>query len=143
MLHLLLKMLLADTVRRIKRNNVIFLGIFQHRGNCFEVLLYRCFLDAISTTPRALAQFLAHFFKRHREEFCKRNTANQRVDNIQIAFVPCISGSLKERFLPLEPVLGVLFKMGLVTFFNAILELLLDALGFGHDILLNAALWHG
>ena len=31
MLHLLLKMLLADTVRRIEWNDVIFLGIFQHR----------------------------------------------------------------------------------------------------------------
>ena len=140
MLHLLFKMLFPNAVSRIERNNVIFLGILQYRGNCFEVLLHRSFLDAFSAPSRALAQFLAHFFKRHREEFCKRNTANQRVDNIQIAFVPCISGSLKERFLPLEPVLGVLFKMGLVTFFNAILELLLDALGFGHDILLDATL---
>ena len=32
--------------------------------------------------------------------------------------------------------------MGLVAFFYAILELLLDALRFSHDILLNAALWH-
>ena len=140
MLHLFLDMLLADTVRWVERNDVVFLSILQHRGNCFEVLLHRSFLDAFSAPSGALAQFLAHFFKRHREEFCKRNTANQRVDNIQIAFVPCISGSLKERFLPLEPVLGVLFKMGLVTFFNAILELLLDALGFGHDILLDATL---
>ena len=61
MLHFLLKMLLADTVRRIKRNNVIFLGILQYRGNCLKVLLHRGFLDAISTTPRTLAQFLAHF----------------------------------------------------------------------------------
>ena len=31
MLHLLLKMFLADTVRRIEWNDVIFLGILQHR----------------------------------------------------------------------------------------------------------------
>ena len=61
MLHLLFKMLLANAVRRIKRNNVIFLGILQHRRNRFEVFLHRCFLDAISTTAGALAQFLAHF----------------------------------------------------------------------------------
>ena len=65
-LHFFLDMLLADTVRRVKRNDVIFLGIFQHRGNCFKVLLYRGFLDAISATPRALAQFFTHFFQRHR-----------------------------------------------------------------------------
>ena len=81
-------MLLADTVRWVERNDVVFLSILQHRGNCFEVLLHRSFLDAFSAPSGALAQFLAHFFKRHREEFCKRNTANQRVDNIQIAFVP-------------------------------------------------------
>ena len=143
MLHLLFKMLFPNTVRRIERNDVIFLGIFQHRGNRFEVFLHRCFLDAISTTPRALAQFLAHFFQRHGQQFCKRNTANQRVNNIQIAFVPCVGGSLKERLLPLQPVFGVLFKVGLVAFFYAILELLLDALGLRHDILLDATLWHG
>ena len=31
----------------------------------------------------------------------------------------------------------------LVTFFNAILELFLKAFGLGHDILLDATLWHG
>jgi len=61
MLHLLLKMFLADTVRRIKRNNVIFLSIFQYRGNRFQIFLHSSFLDAIFTTPGALAQFLAHF----------------------------------------------------------------------------------
>jgi len=101
MLHLLFKMLFPNAVRRIKRNNVIFLGIFQHRRNRFEVFLHRCFLDAVSTTSRAFAQFLAHFFKRHGQQFCKRNTANQWVNNIQIAFVPCVGGSLKERLLPL------------------------------------------
>ena len=30
-----------------------------------------------------------------------------------------------------------------LAFFYAILELLLDALGLRHDILLNAAFWHG
>lgn len=61
MLHLLLKMLFPNAVRRIKRNNVIFLGILQYRGNRLKVLLHRGFLDAVSTTPRTLAQFLAHF----------------------------------------------------------------------------------
>ena len=61
MLHLLLKMLLADTVRRIERNDVIFLGILQHRGNRFQIFLHSSFLDAVSTTSGALAQFLAHF----------------------------------------------------------------------------------
>ena len=61
MLHLFLKMLFPNAVRRIKRNNVIFLGILQHRGNRFQIFLHSSFLDGISTTPRALAQFLAHF----------------------------------------------------------------------------------
>ena len=61
MLHLLLKMLLADTVRRIEWNDVIFLGILQYRGNCFQIFLHSSFLDAVSTTSGALAQFLAHF----------------------------------------------------------------------------------
>ena len=61
MLHLLFKMLLANAVRRIEWNDVIFLGIFQYRRNRFEVFLHRCFLDAVSTTSGALAQFLAHF----------------------------------------------------------------------------------
>ena len=65
-----------------------------------------------------------------------------RINNIQIAFVPCIGGSFEKRFLPLEPVLGILFKVGLIAFFYAILELFLDAFRFSHDILLNAALWH-
>ena len=61
MLHLLLKMLLADTVRRIEWNDVIFLGILQHRRNRFEVLLHRGFLDAVSTPAGSLTEFFAHF----------------------------------------------------------------------------------
>ena len=61
MLHLFLEMSFSDTVRRIERNDVVFLGIFQYRGNCFQIFLHSSFLDAVSTTPRALAQFLAHF----------------------------------------------------------------------------------
>ena len=76
-------------------------------------------------------------------DFCKRNPANERVNNTQISFVPGVCRGLKERFLPFEPSLGVLLKMGLVVFFNAILELFLDALGLRHNILLDAALWHG
>ena len=61
MLRLLFKMLFPNAVRRVKRNDVIFLGILQYRGNRLKVLLHRGFLDAVSTTPRTLAQFLAHF----------------------------------------------------------------------------------
>ena len=61
MLHLLFKMLFPNAVRRIERNDVIFLGIFQHRRNRFEVFLHRCFFDAVSAPSGALAQFLAHF----------------------------------------------------------------------------------
>ena len=129
-------------VRRTTKETDIYISLnLDGSGKC-DISTGIGFLDAISTTPRALAQFLAHFFKRHGQQFCKRNTANQRVNNIQIAFVSCVGGSLKERFLPLEPVFRVLFKVSLVAFFYAILELLLDALRFSHDILLNAALWH-
>ena len=57
--------------------------------------------------------------------------------NIQIAFVPCVSGSFEKRFLPFEPIFGVLFKVGLVAFLDTILKLFLDAFRFSHDILLN------
>ena len=143
MLRLLLKMLLADTVRRIERNDVIFLGILQHRGNCFEVFLHSSFLDAISTTPWALAQFLAHFFKRHGQQFCKRNTANQRVNNVKVSLIACVGSSFEKRFLPFEPIFRVLIKVGLLAFLDTILELFLDAFRFSHDILLDATLWHG
>ena len=143
MLHLLFKMLFPSAVRRIKRNNVIFLGILQHRGNRFQIFLHSSFLDAIFTTPRTLAQFFAHFFQRHGQQFCKWDTANQRVNNVEISLIPCVGGSLKERLLPLQPVFCVLFKVGLVAFLDTILELFFDALGLRHDILLNAALWHG
>ena len=143
MLHLLFKMLFPNAVCRIKRNDVIFLGIFQHRRNRLQIFLHSRFLDAFPAPAGSLTEFFAHFFQRHGQQFCKRNTANQRVNNIQIAFVPRVGGSFEKRFLPLEPVFGVLFKVGLVAFFYAILELLLDALGLRHDILLNAAFWHG
>ena len=121
-------------------NNVIFLGILQHRGNRFQIFLHSSFLDAVSTTSGALAQFLAHFFKRHGQQLCKRDASNQWVDNTQISFVPGVCRSLKERFLPFEPIFGVLFKVGLVAFFYAILELFLDALSLCHDILLDTTL---
>ena len=143
MLFLFLHTFLADTVRRVERNDVIFLGIFQHRRNRLQIFLHSRFLDAVSAPAGSLTEFFAHFFQPHGQQFCKRNTANQRVNNIQIAFVPCVGGSLKERLLPLQPVFCVLFKVGLVAFLDTILELFLDAFRFSHDILLNAALWHG
>ena len=66
MLHLLFKMLLPYTVRWIKRDDVILLGILQYRGNGFKVFLHRSLLDAFPAPSGSLTEFFTHFFQRHR-----------------------------------------------------------------------------
>ena len=65
------------------------------------------------------------------------------INNVKVSLIACVGSSFEKRFLPFEPIFGVLIKVGLVAFLDTILELLLDALGLRHDILLDAALWHG
>ena len=142
MLFLFLRTSLADSVRGIERNDVIFLGVLQHRGNSFKVLLHGAFFyRAISTRP--LAQLLAHFLQRQRADFGKRNPADEWTDNFQITLIPGQRSGFEVRFLPVQPCLGVTVKVRLVAFFYAILELLLDALRLSHNVLLDTALGYG
>ena len=139
MLFLFLRTSLADSVRRIERNDVIFLGVLQHRGNSFKVLLHGAFFyRAISA--RTLAQLLAHFLQRQRADFGKRNPADEWTDNFQITLIPSQRSGFEVRFLPVQPCLGVTVKVRLVAFLNAVFELFLDALGLGHNVLLNPTL---
>ena len=103
MLFLFLHTSLADTVRGIERNNVIFLGVLQHRGNGFKILLYSTFLDWVSVSARTLAQLLAHFLQRQRADFGKRNAADERIDNFQISLVSGQRGGLEIRLLTFQP----------------------------------------
>ena len=127
-------------MRRVERNNVIFLGIFQHRGNGFQIFQNSCFLDAVSTASGTLAQLLAHLLQRQRADFGKRNPADERIGNFQISLVSGQRSGFEVRFLPVQPCLGVTVKVRLVAFFYAILELFLKALGLGHNVLLNPTL---
>ena len=140
MLFLFLRKFLADTVRRVERNNVIFLVVLQHRGNGFKILLYSTFLDLVSVSARTLAQLLAHFLQHQRADFGKRNAADDWIDNFQIAAIPSQRSGFEIWFLPVQPCLGVAVKVSLVTFLNAVFEFFLNALGLSHNILLNPTL---
>lgn len=55
MLFLFLRTSLAGAVRGVERNNVVFLGILQHRGNGFKILLHGAFFYSFPCSLSASA----------------------------------------------------------------------------------------
>ena len=100
--------------------------------------MYRGFTHRLSPAIFPFAQFRTHFFQDQRTELIQCHPADVRINDLQLALVPCQSAGLIVG-LPCKPALGVLLKGSAVVLIHPAAVPFFHSLCFSMDILHNTA----